>query len=416
MIKTSLAFCSCLFVIIFLLYSNPAFGAVYHGLIYAEDYYSNDSSSSYDFNFLTTRFRLDAAKLNEAGTLSFHFDGRERNNLGSKDYSSKYHRNERIDTLNLEYTGVEHFYLTAGRLLPREFFIERVDGLNIVFQRMNFGMGLFGGAKPDPYTQEFNPNFTTLGGYIFYRNANSFANLAFTHNGYKGRTDRQYLYGQSSYSPSGALTFYGSITADLNQLTNKLDLTNTLVEVSYRPDFRKSVTFGYNQFKAFRFYKSMDFDIVDSSQHSYYLRGDYRFLEKYTLYGRYEYQTSHYKTLEPANKDSNIYLAGFRNDNLLNLEVNLDVSATVTDGYNSNYNTYNIQASRFFTDMFQLTISSSYMRSKYRLVDYTDKILTYDASGYLIFNRRWSMSLSYEGREAESYTTNTIISRISYKF
>src|SRR3990172_11717574 len=92
------------FVIVTLLQSGSVSGAEYHGLVSMDDYYSNDSSSTYDFHLLTTRVRLDAGKLNKAGNIAFHFEGRERSNLGSKDYSRS-SRNEQIDVLNLDYTG-----------------------------------------------------------------------------------------------------------------------------------------------------------------------------------------------------------------------------------------------------------------------------------------------------------------------
>ena len=111
-----------LFLILTIILIAPSIssGAEYHGLVSVEDYYSSDSSSAYNFNFLTTRMRLDAVKLNEAGNLSFHFDGRERNNLGTKDYNSKYIKNERIDRLNLEYAASDRFYLAVGRMWPKE--------------------------------------------------------------------------------------------------------------------------------------------------------------------------------------------------------------------------------------------------------------------------------------------------------
>lgn len=414
--KLFLIFHGCVFAFILLASSGAVFGAVYHGLVSVEDYYSIDSGATHDFNFLTTRLRLDAAKLNEEGTLSFHFDGRERNNLSPKDYNSRYIHRERIDTLNLEYTGIAHMYLTAGRLWPRELSVERVDGANILFQRMNSGIGFFLGTKPDPYTEEFNSNFTSLGGYAFYRKEGILASLALIHNGYKGETDRQYLYGQYSYSPSREILFYGSLTADRNQVSHDIDLTNAIAEVSYRPDYRKSLTAGYNQFQAFRLYRSMEFDIQDSRQQSYYLRGDYRLLDRYTVYGRYERQTLHYQTLEPKLSASDTYQISFRDDNLLNRHIDLDVSMTMADNYSSSYNMYDIQASRFLTETFQLIFSGSSTQTKYDLSDYTDQILTYGVSGYWSLNRKWSLSLSYEGRDARDYTTDTILSRISYKF
>ena len=75
-----------------------------------------------------------------------------------------------------------------------------------------------------------------------------------------------------------------------------------------------------------------------------------------------------------------------------------------------------MQASRFLTEAFQLIFNGSYLETGYDLTDYTDQILTYGVSGYWSLNRKWSLSLSYEGRDSRDYTTDTILSRISYKF
>ncbi|MBI5407381.1 MAG: hypothetical protein HZA18_06780 [Nitrospirae bacterium] len=413
--KTSAVLYSVLFLLTLLNTAHKVFGAEYHGLVSLEDYYTDDSSSAYDFNLLSTRIRLDANKFNKAGSLSFHFEGRERNNLGSKDYN-RHSNNERIDTLNLEYTGVEGYYFAAGRLWPKELYVERVDGVNLILQGEKLGIGIFGGTKPDPYTGKLNSDFTTVGGYIFYRKEELFANLAYIYSGYKGRTDREYIYGQSSFFPLKQIRLYGSLTVDINQFEEKSDLTNVMVELSYRPDYRKGLTFGYNQFRAYQLYRSMDFEIETSRQQSYYVQGDYRFRERYTLYGRYDLQSLHYNALEKKLRSSSTYQIGFRNDNLLNQHISMDMSATLADSYSSNSNTYNVQFSRFFDDVFQVTLHSSYITGAYDIADYTDNITTYDVSGYWTLSRRWTLSLSYEGRQAKDYYTNTILSRISWSF
>lgn len=402
-------------LILFLLLSQGVFAAEQHGLVSVDDYYSNDSSSAYDIHVLTTRIRWDASKLNKGENLSFHFDGRERFNIGSKDYNSSI-KQERIDVLNFEYTGISPLYMAAGRLWPKELYIERADGINLVVQGKSLGVGLFAGTKPDPYTEAFNSDFSTAGGYIYCRREDLFANLAYISNGYKVRTDREYIYGQSSFSPLKHISFYGSFTLDINQFEDKAELTNAMAEISYRPDFRKSLTVGYNQFRAFRLYRSMDFAIEDSRQQSYYLRGDYRLLDRYTVYGKYERQTLHYQTLEPKLSTSDIYQMGFRDDNLFNSHIDVDVSMTTADNYGSSYTMYNMQASRFLTEAFQLIFNGSSMETEYDLSESTDQILTYGISGYWSLDRKWSLSLSYEGRDSRDYTTDTILSRISYKF
>jgi hypothetical protein len=395
---------------------RAALGAEYHGLVSVDNYYASDSSAAYDLNLLTTRLRLDVDKLNEAGTLSFHFDGRERNNLGSKDYSSSI-KNERIDTLNLEYVGQsKRLFLSVGRLWPKEVAAERVDGINVAYQKGAAGIGFFGGLKPDPYTEEFNSDFTSAGVYAFYNKDDLTGSLALIHNGYKGGTDRQYVYGQSSWSPVTEVRMYAFITADINPETDDMHLTNAIAEVSYRPVNSSSISIGYNQFKAIRFYRSMDFEIVDTKQESYYVRGDHRFWNRYSIYGRYELRSQYYQLIEAEQRYSSTYQAGFRNDNLINSGITLDTNLTVDYSYSSTHNTYRMDLSRYFMDVLQLTVNGSYMESKYDINVYSDKISTYGVSGYLTLGKNWSLSLSYEGRQANDYNTNSLMSRVSYRF
>ena len=402
-------------VIVILLPSGSVSGAEYHGLVSMDDYYSNDSSSTNDFHLLTTRVRLDADKLNKAGNIAFHFEGRKRSNLASRDYSSS-SRNERIDILNLEYTGKGRVYMAAGRLWPKEMYVERVDGINLVRQWSNSGVGFFAGVKPDPYTQGFNSNYTAAGAYYYLHKKNGSANVAFTHNGYKGKTDRQYLYGQTSYFPSNKISLFGTMTADIDQTTKGINLSNAIVELSYRPDYRKGLTVGYNYFRAIRFYQSMDFELDTNRQQSYYIQGDYSLTDKYSLYGRFNLQTLNYNSFEQQLMSSTTYQIGLRNDNLLNSRISMDLNATKADSYGSRYDTYEIQFSRYFNDVLQLTLHSAYLQSTSDITDYTDNTITYDFSGYFSISRMWSVSLSYQGMEAKDYNTNTISSRISYKF
>ncbi len=403
------------FVIVTLLQSGSVSGAEYHGLVSMDDYYSSDSASTYDFHLLTTRVRLDADKLNKAGNIAFHFEGRLKSNLGSEDYSSST-SNERIDTMNIEYNRNGKTDYLVGRLWPKELYAERVDGINIVRHGSDSGIGFFAGMKPDSYTQGFNSNYTAAGAYYYRHKKNISANFAFIHNGYKGKTDRQYLYGQTSYFPSAKISLFGTMTADIDQTTRDINLSNAIVELSYRPDYRKGITVGYNYFRAIRFYQSMDFVIDTNQQQSYYIQGDYRLTDKYSLYGRFNLQTLNYNSFEQQLMNSTTYQIGLRNDNLLNSRISMDLNATKADSYGSRYNTYEIQFSRYFNDVLQLNLHSAYLQSTSDITNYTDNTITYDLSGYYSISRMWSASLSYQGVSAKDYTTNTISSRISYKF
>lgn len=388
-------------------------GSEYHGLISVEDYYSNDSSSSYDFNFLTTRLRLDATKLNSSGTLSFHFDGRERNNLGSHDYNSSI-PNERIDVLDFEYNA-PRLFLSAGRVWTREVPVERLDGLNMVLRNGSSGIGFFGGLKPDPYSEEFNSDFTTFGAYTYYNKETLNASLALAHNGFNGATDRQYLYGQAAYTPFKEIRLFTTATVDRNQTTNGLSLTTGTVELSYSPDFTKNIAIGYNQFRAVQYFKSMTYEIDNSKQQAIYLSSSYR-IDRYTLYGRVEQRYRYYPTLETEFKAENFYQLGVNVANLL-YEVNMNANTSYTDSYdNVRHNSFHLEMSKLFREKLDLSANASYTMNEYDVTSSTDDVFTIGASGYLYLNKKWTVSCVYELEQGNGYTTNRLISRLSYKF
>lgn len=396
------------------LLTNNSLAAETHGLISMDDFYSKDTGSSFDLHILTARLRVDTDKLNTNGNISVHFDGRVRSSLSSGDYKSPT-KNERIDTLNLTYTG-QQVHLSVGRLWPEELPVERVDGINIVSPKKDLGIGFFGGIKPNPYTDTFDPDFTAMGAYIFFRKPLLSTSLALTYNGYKGSTDREYIYGQLSYSPTRELTLYNTLTADIKKESRNLVLTNGIVELSYRPDYKKSITIGYNQFQTFQYFRSMKFDVNHNRQNSYYVSANYRFLEKYTLYGRIERQSMYYPAIQTNLKNSDNFRLGLSGDNLLNTGINMNVSTFITDSYNSKNTAYNMELSRLTREWLQLILTSSWIHNKYELNNYSNNTLMYGASGYLYLSKRWNVSLSYDHESGSDYTANRMALRTTAKF
>lgn len=383
------------------------------GFISLEDYYSKDSTSSNDRHFFTTRVRLDLNKLNKAGTAGFHFDGRVRNEL-SASYSGT-DKDIRVDILNFDYAG-KSLYLSMGRLLPKEMGIETVDGVNLVYQKNRFGAGVFAGLRPNPYTDSSSSDFTSEGVYGFYNNESLSSSVAFVHNGYKGGTDRQYIYGQAMYSPWTRLLMFGTLTVDINPLTGDIQLTNGIGEVTYRPDDSKSFTVGYNQFRAFQYYKSTLFtDIENSRQDAYYLSANYRFKEKYMVYGRVEKQKRYFPSIEEDFRHMTSFRAGITGDNLLDTGVSMNASASVTDSFGSKYNAYNMEFSRLNWEILQVVVNAAYTQNLYGATS-GGNIWSYGASGYLFIKRKWNVSLSYDREEGQDYVTDRLLSRVTFKF
>lgn len=395
--------------------ANVAMAVEEHGMIAVEDYYFKDSTSVYSQHILNTRLRLDVTKLNDSGTLAFHFDGRERNNLGSKYYNSA-QKNERIDILNFDYTG-EKLYLAAGRLWPKDLPIEVVDGINVFYQNSKeLGFGFFGGAKPDPFTQAFNGSFTTAGAYTTYRSEALSSSLAYAHNGYKGGTDRQYVYGQATVNPSRQVTVFATATGDINPKKNNIRLTNGIVDLTWRPDYTKSLTIGYYQFRAFKLFRSMAFNIDDSRQHTYYAGGNYRLLERVNLYARVERQYRNYQSITQEFKSATTYRAGVNVNNIMDTGVNMDTNVAVTQGFGSKHNTYYAEFNRMNWEVLQLVVSGTYMQNQYTYTNDIDNIWLAGVSGNLYLYRSLSLSLSYDREQGRHYTTDRISTRLSLKF
>ena len=396
--------------------SGVASGGTNYGRISIEDYYSSDSNSVYKRHFITTRLRYDANKFNASQSLSFHIDASLKKKLEGDNYHSSI-KNNRINLLNLEYTSPsEQVYMSAGRLWPKELSLERVDGINLAYKRNSFGIGFFGGLKPDPYTEELNSDYKTGGLYFFYKDKALSANLAAVNNNFKGETDRQYLYGSLSYFPIGKVRVYSSVTLDLDQETDDIELTNGLFEFTFRPDFKKSITVGYNQFQAYQLFESMDYKIDRGHHQSYYVRGNYLIRDRYTLYGRYQLQNSHYDSNQLDTEKSHLYQIGMRNNKLFGSDTNLDINSVISDSESSKYSTYSMEISKYFMEKFQLVLNGSSLRTEFKKFDETDDNITFSAGGYLNFDKNWILSLYFEKMKAENYTTDSMISRITYKF
>lgn len=382
------------------------------GLVSADSFYSTDSTGSYDRNILTTRLRLDVLKLGKSQKIALHFDGRERLSIGPTDYSSSIAR-ERVDIMNADYTS-DKLYLAVGRLWPNEFSIERIDGINAVAKVGKHGFGVFGGFNPNPYTEAFTNDFTAYGAYYFYKREAFGARLGYTYKGYKGNSDRQYIYGEVTYYPANGISIYSSATIDIVLDSPGIKLSNGIIELTYRPDNVKSITFGYNQFRSFKLYQSMDYAVDDSRQDAYYVSANYRLYDKYTLYGRVERQSRFYPDIDAALENAMIYGAGVNANNLMGTGFNMDANVTVSDAYGSLHNTYSLQVDHMYMDILQVIAHASFTHNEYG-TDNNDNIWAYGAAGYLYYGD-WNLSLAIDMEQGTYYDSKRFLSRAAYKF
>jgi hypothetical protein len=399
-------------------FSAPRVGRAleYSGLVSVEDYYTRDSASTYNFNFLTTRARLDVTDLDENGNLSFHFSGRERLKFSSNDYNGDI-RSERLDILNLEYDNVvKGVDVVAGRLMPKGFPVERVDGLNLVYHIGKGGIGLFGGVRPDIYNRFFTTDYPIGGGYLFYQTPDLSADLAFTQVNYKGDIDRQYAYGQMIYNPLKWLRFFLSSTVDVDRDNKKPTLSNLMAEASVRPHVRLNLTVGYNQFRSVKLYASTDFTINNSRQDAYYVRAEYRILDQSYLFTRLERRSLDYPSFDTRRSNSDTVGGGFRTTNLLFTGTRLTAGASYTDGFSSKYQSYDVHLSRLFRNRVDFSLGGTLSKNEYDATNSTDTVWTYDASLGLYLVKHLSVSLYYERINADSYDTDIGTLRVTYRF
>jgi len=398
--------------LVFSVFTADSVAMVTSGMVSVEDFYYKDTNT-YVQHLLTTRVRLDLEKLNDSGTLSLHFDGRDRVRLGSKTTTST-SKNERIDTLYIENTG-KYLYLAAGRLLPKNLYIERVDGVNTAYDlAVGTGIGLFAGLRPDPYTDAFNTDFTAGGVYGYFRSTSASGSVAYVYNGYKGSTDRSYIYAQVSYNPPSQVSGYATATADINPDNHKVQLVNGIIEASWRPDFNAAFTLGFNTFRSTRFYKSMAYSVDDSRQQSIYINANYRAFGKLNFYGRVERHHRH-SSVDEGSQNFNSYMAGFNTDDILGSGVSMDMNASTANGYGSKHNTYNVDISRLNWEILQLNAHLSYMQNWYGYIN-SDNILAYGLTGYMYWSKSWSFSLSLEREQGKDSVTNRLMTMIAFKF
>ncbi|MDH3974432.1 MAG: hypothetical protein OEV42_09160 [Deltaproteobacteria bacterium] len=403
-------------ILLLFLGARDTFAAEHRGRISIEDFYSSDSGSANNRHLLTSRVHMNSTKLNKAESLSFHLDMTARKTISGEESSSTL-KNERISALNFEYTGPsDNIYFAMGRLWPKELFLEHVDGINLIVQKKKTGIGLFGGAKPDPYTEEYNSDYRVAGAYLFYNKNKINAHFAMVQNKFKGETDREYVYGKLFWHLTDKVRFYSTIISDRNQEKKSFDLTNVIAELTLRPDFKKSLSLGYSRFQAFQLFQSMDFEITGSKQESYYMRANRQFLDRYNIYGKYELQRFSYDIPGSERQDSTISQAGFANSKLLGTTVHLDLNGVVTDRHDSRYQTYMLGLSRQLTEKTRLTLNGSYMLTEYDTTEERDIQRSYSAYSYFSLNKEWNVTVSYEAIKGEDYSSRTVVSRLTYKF
>jgi len=218
----------------------------------------DDASAAGDFAASTLYYRYVASGLMDNDNVSFNLDGSSR--YSNMDYNSGIPAN-RLYMGNLKVKKVAgYFDVTAGRSFVEEFVSESVDGLDVkMWLDAHSGFGLFGGARPDPYTDKFNPDFNALGGYAFARTDEMGASAGYALDTYKGKKDRERLNGVVYIMPSME-DLHLQATLDMDNFNEEADehhtsrkgwdVTNLLFHANWRPSKGFSLSGTYTEFRA----------------------------------------------------------------------------------------------------------------------------------------------------------------------
>lgn len=218
----------------------------------------DDDSPSGDFSASTFYYRYIQSELMGYDNLSLNLDGSAR--YSNSDYNSGIPAG-RLHMANLKLKKVAGLFdVTVGRSFIEEFVSESVDGVDLkTWFNSKTGFGIFGGARPDPYTDKVNPDFTAFGGYAFTKTEEMGASAGYALDTYKGKTDRERLNGVVYLMPSMEnLHFQASLdmdnfneeTTSSNSSKKGWDVTNLLVHANWRPVKKVSLSGTFTEFRA----------------------------------------------------------------------------------------------------------------------------------------------------------------------
>lgn len=219
---------------------------------------SDTAGSAGDFSASTLYYRYIASGLMDNDDLSFNLDGNTR--FSNRDYNSGI-PDGRVSLANLKLKKVfGHLDITVGRSFVEEFVSESVDGVDLkMWLSPKTGFGLFGGARPDPYTDKFNSDFNAFGAYAFTKTEEIGASAGYAYDAYKGKKDRERLNAVLYLMPSME-DLHLQATLDMDNFDEEADehhkakkgwdVSNLLIHANWRPAKKTSLSATYTEFRA----------------------------------------------------------------------------------------------------------------------------------------------------------------------
>ena len=219
-----------------------------------------DSNDNQAFRASTVFYRYVQSGILGEDNLSVNVDGAAR--FSDKDYNDGI-PGGRVLMANVKYKKFLGFAdVTVGRSFVEEFVSEMVDGMDAkIWLNESSGFGVFGGARPDPYKDTFNPDYNAWGGYVFTRTDIFGASGGYALDTFKGTKDRERANAYIYFMPAME-GFHFQASVDLDNLNEEADqesghaakkgwdVTNALAQVNWRVSKSFVVSATYNDFHA----------------------------------------------------------------------------------------------------------------------------------------------------------------------
>ena len=266
---------------------------------FAFGYYSiSDTAPSHDVSVTHFYYRLIGEEIPGFDNITYNLDGRMRSS--SADYRDDIPSN-RLLVANVEIKDLlgGHLDIALGRSFIKEFVSQNVDGVNARFRfSKDIGIGAFGGARPDPYDDIFNTDFSTFGGYLFQSTDLMDLSVGYALDMFNGEKDRERANGFFTFMPS-TQWFHVNASIDLDNDSDihegevsaeGWEITNILLDGSFRPDKTFVISFTYNNFRAINREASFEHvvgeEVLSEERYSIARAGaEFRPYGGYALYG-----------------------------------------------------------------------------------------------------------------------------------
>lgn len=313
----------------------------------------------------------------------------------------------KIYSLAVNYDATDKTHFVLGRKInPHLASVGAIDGLQGEKTFGNFTLGLVAGTNPDYTDYSFNPKLFEFGGYLAYsyKNKNGFLNnsLGFFNQTNSGKTDRRFVYFQHDNTLFKNVNLFASIEMDLYALknglpTNSLSLTSLYLSLQYRFSQKFSLWGSYDARKNVIYYETfknfLDQMLQDATRQGYQFRINYRPTSLISSYisGGYRFQK---KDIHPM-LNANGYLTF---NKVPGANSSLSLSANWLQNSYTNGMIYGI---RIYSDLIPSKLSTdiSYRLVNYKYLNNNSSLLQHMPELELSWmaTRKFSVTADYQG-------------------